>query len=425
MNKKQLDAWTRQIVRIAFSADREPPTPTHRARNLSHQGVGFALIEDVSDEYDDLVRKFLTHADWGEKFSENYVEQSLRAILAEALINRESPAEARKRASEGLTSLVARLDEYVEEHTCYVPLVGLRLSSGDVELGRVVLEELSEEKVDQLADKVTTILNASKHLEEEKQAFVRMHEPIIKGMQGWVCAKFRAVAEPERARDRAETETRRVLDLLRFAVPTLYPPSVDVAIGFDGEVFATQRMTPTLSDQRFSLHMIRVGPHSDLDLSQANRKVMHEIGVFEVSDILRKPSRSLNDFEEALLRGVHWFADAETQQEPENQLLSLVTCLETFLTPRDRSPIRTAVAEGVAMILAEDLKTRRALKKFVIAVYGQRSAVSHGGRTAVLQTDLGQLKYIAHRLIRALIQRKDEFADRESLARWLEEQRLA
>jgi hypothetical protein len=56
------------------------------------------------------VRKCLNHVDWGEKFSENYVEKSLRAILAEALVNRESPAEARKKASKGLTSLVARLD---------------------------------------------------------------------------------------------------------------------------------------------------------------------------------------------------------------------------------------------------------------------------------------------------------------------------
>jgi len=163
MHDKQLDALTRRIVRIASSADLGPPTPTRRERNLSHQGVAFSLGAGVSEEYDDLVRKCLNHADWGEKFSENYVEQSLRAIVAEALVNRESSAEARKKASKGLTSLVARLDEYAVEHTCYVPLAGLRLSSGDVELGQVVLEELTEERVNQLVGTVTTILNASKH----------------------------------------------------------------------------------------------------------------------------------------------------------------------------------------------------------------------------------------------------------------------
>jgi hypothetical protein len=425
MHDKQLDALTGQIVRIASSADLGPPTPTRRERNLSHQGVAFSLGAGVSEEYDDLVRKCLNHADWGEKFSENYVEKSLRAILAEAMVNRESPAEARKKASKGLTSLVARLDEYAVEHTCYVPLAGLRLSSGDVELGQVVLEELTEERVNQLVGTVTTILNASKHTEDEKQALIRSEIHIIQGMQGWVCAKFRAVAEPERARDRAETEARRVLDLLRFAVPMLYPPWVNVAVGFDGEVFATQRMTPTLSDVNFNLQMVRVGPLSDLDLSQAKQEVMREVGAFDISDILRKPSGDLNDFEEALLRGVHWFADSRIQQEPENQLLSLITCLEAFLTQQGGSPIRSTVAEGVAMILGEGLEQRRELKKLVIGVYGQRSAVSHGGRTAVLQADLGQLEYIAHMLIRALIQRRGEFANRQGLARWLEDQRLA
>jgi hypothetical protein len=425
MDQRKQAALARQIVRIAENTSDFGQTGKRRTRELSYQSVAFALLDDVADEYDDVIRRLLGHADWGEKFSEKYVDNSLRQLVAEILSEGESGTDASERASKGLTALIAHLEGYSEEHTCYVPLVGLRLGAGNVEVGQVVLKELSEEEVDRLVRTVVSITQRTKHSEEEKQSFIPMQENLLRSLQGTVCAEFRTVAEPDRARERAETESRRVLDLLRFTLPTLYSPNWNVAVGLAGEVFQAQRITPTLSGSRFNVNVVSVGPHMDLDLSEASIKVMQEIGVFELSEILRKPLKSLSDFEETLLRAIHWFADAETQPELDNQLLSLITCLETFLTPRDSRPIRTTVAEGVAMIVTEGLERRMALKKFVLRVYDQRSAVSHGGRMGVLQTDLGRLKEIAHALIRVLIQRKAEFARRKDLASWLEEQRLA
>jgi hypothetical protein len=425
VNKRKPEALVRQIVRIAKNVGNTDHRGSRRTRHLGYPEASFTLIDDVADQYDDLVRELLRHADWEEKFSEQYIDQALRNLFGAVLGDNQSSADLSERASQGLNALEARLEGYSQKHSCYVPLVGLQLSAGDIALGQVVLKELSREVVDRLTSTVDSIILSTKGPEEQKQPLISMHEAMLRSLEGTICAEFRAIAEPNKARERAEVEVRRVLDLLRFAIPAMYTPEWKVAVGFSGEIYPASRITPTLSDTAFNLNVVNVGPHTSMELSEANMKVMQEIGVLEVSEILRKPFRHLSDFEDTLLRGMHWFADAETQPELENRLLSLITCLETFLTPRDRSPIRTAVAEGVAMIATEGVESRRKVKKFVLRVYDQRSAVSHGGRTAILQADLGQLRDITHSLIQILIRRNNEFSTRDDLADWLEQQRLA
>jgi len=57
---------------------------------------------------------------------------------------------------------------------------------------------------------------------------------------------------------------------------------------------------------------------------------MERIGAFKLSDILAKPEKQLTDFEKTLLRTLHWFSSSLTQPEIENQLLNMITCLETI-----------------------------------------------------------------------------------------------
>jgi hypothetical protein len=68
------------------------------------------------------------------------------------------------------------------------------------------------------------------------------------------CAEFCIIAEPDRALERAEEETRRVIDLIRFSVPVIYPDESRVVIGLQamcvdrGDMFPliqeTQRLFP-------------------------------------------------------------------------------------------------------------------------------------------------------------------------------------
>jgi hypothetical protein len=72
------------------------------------------------------------------------------------------------------------------------------------------------------------------------------------------------------------------------------------------------------------------------------------MGVFELSEVLRKGKPT--DFEETLLRCIHWYANSQIQVERENELLSLITSLEVLFT-RQGASIAITVGESTALYL--------------------------------------------------------------------------
>jgi len=143
-----------------------------------------------------------------------------------------------------------------------------------------------------------------------------------------------------------------------------------------------------------------------------------------MSKVLSKLDKELGDLEKVVLRALHWFANSQTQEENENKLLNLIVCLETLLTPRDDNPIGTFIAEAVAILLADDVEPRKRLKKRVKELYRLRSAVSHGGRKAILDRDLLELESIAGTLTMSLINRMDEFESHKALFEWIDSKKF-
>ncbi len=106
-----------------------------------------------------------------------------------------------------------------------------------------------------------------------------------------------------------------------------------------------------------------MGPLQPLRLTPENLEHMNSIGVFRLSGILQKRYNDVSDFERALFRGLHWYANAQTRGDPADRLRDLVTCLEAYLTPKDGNPIGTAVAEAAAIIVARNLEDESASRK--------------------------------------------------------------
>jgi hypothetical protein len=231
------------------------------------------------------------------------------------------------------------------------------------------------------------------------------------------------VAEPNRARELAEQETQLALDLLRYSIPALYRDGEIIRIGLSSQMSFIYQQTLSLSSDSFLTYRNLL--HRDYEISKNNFTVLREIGVFEVSDILRKPYEDLNDFEKTLLRGIHWFADSQTQVKIENEFLNLVTCLEVFFTPDKGDPISSSIAEGTALLLGEDLKERKRIKRRVKELYSLRSQVSHGGHSSILNKDVVDLKFIAMKLLVKMIEWRETFKSRRNLIDWLEDKRLS
>ncbi len=65
------------------------------------------------------------------------------------------------------------------------------------------------------------------------------------------------------------------------------------------------------------------------------------------------------------------------------------------------------------------------MKKDIRLLYGKRSRVTHGAKEAISPDELYRMMDIAYRLVKALIDRLDDFKSRADLRNWLEDQKLS
>lgn len=423
MDNRDKERIVRTLVDIIVHASPAGAKAERRHRGIGLEHVSFCLLDDCADRYDELVTTTLRKRGWADKYSEKYLEGAFDQIIAGALA--EGTVEG---VGNSVDQLVAAYEAYSQERVVCVPLTGLRLPIGNVPIGRVVLKEMAGDVLQALESVLERIVAQKPSPEDVKPAILQHHREVLHTLKGKVCAEFHIVAEPQRALELAEHETRRVVELLRYAIPALDEYRLHPQVGLEGEALTRAIRTAVVMSSEGTEYSYRqglAGPYASLELNDANLEVMRRIGVFDVSELLQKPKCQLTDIERGIIRGVHWMADAVCQPQPENALLSLITCLETYLTREGHDPISSSVAEGVAIALGRDLESRKKLKRKVKEFYRKRSTISHGGDSAVLKLELDALSEIVGSMTMWMIRHHNQWATRVQLLEWIEDQKLA
>lgn len=393
------------------------------------EGAGFALLDQTVDKYESLVKRILSQNDLSNKFSEKYIERKLDSIIARTAQcdNKE------EHANTLMQDFVDSLLSYDKGWVVLVPLSGLEMGVDSIDLGRITIFKMTQQKMEEFLTQLDNIALATKSTMEVKQEIIRRNHSILEALRGDTCTRFEVTAEPERAKERAEEETRRVLDILGYCIPFLYPSNLRVNISLKGEIDRQLRCTPMISSdgKSASLPSRVIGPIAPFALNNENIDKMGKIGAFRLFSILTKAKRELNDFEEALLRSIHWFSNHLNQVEIENQFLSLVTCLETLLTPRGDDPIGNSIAEGIAILLITDdgnrndmVARRMNMKSRLKKLYRKRSGISHGGSKQVFESEVRELRMIAKILIAEMVRKKDEFQAQKDVLDWIDKQKF-
>lgn len=418
MHPQKKQAIAKQITNIAKKSIIVGRHQQYRSRTIGVEGRDAHLIDDVADAYDSLLKELAQHDDWTSKFSEPYIGKAINQLIIRA-IDQDIEAD--------FDRLVQDLDNYSQEQVVHVPIVGLQMPrDGEMPFGRVNLKNMTRAVIDtmygSLERKIRLNINNPKNQNELMTSVMREQ---FAQLENLVCAEFRVLAEPTRAKERAEEEARRVIDLLYYAMPFVYPTAnpLEMVIALQGEAYGGRRVTPIfpVPDTGFSLVDEVVGPRWAFELLPQYVGTMRASGVFEMSEVLRKEKPT--SFEELILRGIHWFANSQTQIEKANRLLGLMTCLEAFLS-RGGTYITGTVSEGSAILLAQGFDNRKAIMKRVSDIYGMRSAISHSGKIDILEADIAYLKDITLRLLREMILRKSEFNSKKDLDDWIDRQKL-
>jgi hypothetical protein len=418
------NALSNRLIEIAAHATQVRSEKfTRRQIGLGAERGIYYLVDDDADTYSDLCRHLLDKSEWKAKFSEKYVSDAVHSILAQIWDGGSSV-----NVPLLVDDLFHTLDSYNEEQIVYVSLVGLAMGVESVDLGKITMRLMTDRQVDEMIrESATKLQESTLDPAGQELALQRRREALFEPMRGSIVAEYRVVAESTRAQERAEDEVHRVLDLLRYAMPHLFKKGVRMAVGIVGELGIVERKTQIVSPATggYHVHSEIAGPIDPFIVSPVTLGLMAEIGVFEVAKILGKPG-GVTDYEETLLRGIHWYANALTQNELENKVLSLVTCLETFLASMPGEQVSESLAEGVAVALFQSPEERKRKKKRIKELYRLRSTVSHGGSKTILNVDLDELTEIAGRFTAYMIGRLDDFRSRgrRAFPDWWEEQRL-
>lgn len=421
MHEQAKRALLAHLIALATHLTVDPPVELESGISWPQpDGRLFHLPEPWAEQFRDRARSLHHSNRWSDRFTEKFVRQGL------ALVIHEAHQDGEEAAGERLDSVISMFEEYAVERTVYVPITGMILSIPQLPLGQVVLKTFDEELFNSLAQMVDGFA-ASRSMDEE----VREHHEQFKQLArtqlvGKVCAEFRTVAEADRAIERARVEARRAVELITYACVALLPPSApqtNIVIGLDGEV---PRLGPwTLSMADTGVDTSRSAPISAMPITIGEKSLigLQSCGVMTLSELLSRQSQTLNAWEKDLLRAVHWFATSQAQVELPNRLLNLSTAVETLLT-EGRGGITASVSENVALLVGLSFEDRKRVKRIVSDMYGNRSAVSHGGNKEPVESEVNEFRSIVASLIKTLLRRKSELSSKKQLYNWLEEQRL-
>jgi hypothetical protein len=384
----------------------------------SERSESYQLDNETNHDLDEIVDSLLTKHKYGQKYSEKYVRGELERILGRVL-----EAHSVDVIQGEVDGLDRGFEAFAESHNVVLPLSGVELQVNELKLGNVNLVQMAGSAADSLRGRWHSIIERNTYYSRaEKQQILEDIDRRLANMVDKCCATITVSGDYERAFEVALDETRRAVDLLRF-VTFFLSGDKKYSIGIQGEVGDGLRSTVAIRSDGDAYNFVGVAAYRLLSVNQQIVDLMTRVGVSEVSDLVKKRDRT--EFEELIVRGVHWLASGQSQFENENALLNFVTCIEAFLKPADKDPITATIAEGTAILIRTTLEDRKKCVKRIKHFYGLRSKLTHEGLGQITDSELFELRKIARELTVTLIPRRGEFKTQEDLRRWLEDKKLS
>lgn len=388
------------------------------SRFVAVKGLCF-FIEDYEERYNQIVGYIFRELNLRKNFSSDYVRKFIDGVVSDILKNGINVVKADP-------LIIDNFDVYFGDMIVYVPLEGIELNVEELKIGKVTLMKLNNTQLNDLANKLEHLLINNPYVKTDRKSHFDRIRGLFLKLEGKTLAKFRIFAEEDIAVDKAKKECDKVLDLLRFS--SYFSHHRDrVSIGFEGDIIRGfyQLIVHRANFKAYSIPNQFKGSMDNFEINEALMEHMEDIGIFKLSKILEKSSQERTEFEDTLLLGLHWFSDSMTQKQLANQFLSLMICLEIFLTPHGDEPVSNSIAESAAIILLSELDKRKEFKRIIKGLYLKRSAIVHGRKNDIPNDeDLEKLQEIVGHLILWITDQKDNFEDKQQLLNHIENIRL-
>jgi Apea-like HEPN len=392
--------------------------PPHEAEISLAGDPSYTLPRSENGALRPLVSTLMRSPGWTEKLSESFVSNQLLDLLGSCYA---TPDESDLRVRDW----IAAMEDSVRRQTVYLPVTGIQLQGSPLEVGAVRLVQMTDELLAELLEQHVDAIQAADALEERKSRITARLKVDFDQVRGRCVSIMEVDAESGRAKERAIEETRLALEVLSFCLrPDRRRFERVPRVQGEPEGSYIPVLVLRADGGGFNRNLDAAGPVVDLLVDEEARVAMESAGFAALQHMASAEFATLTDFQKALLRSVHWLVSSLDGSSNEERLLRLVTALECVLTPREGTPIGTAIAEAIALLLQESFEARKDIKKRAKNLYGKRSAVSHGGDKAASDDEVLWLEEVSFGLLQRLIRRHDEFDSRQDLFDYVEELKM-
>jgi hypothetical protein len=386
-------------------------------KSMMHDDISYSLPKEPEELFVGIINKILKHRDFQSKFSSKYVEEKVKLIFANIVKNNNVDVNTL------LKEMINKLSKFDEEITVYMKLMGIEIEFcckfGNVKLmpGESFLLKQLKKQVKSINDQ--TLGDSSSKQHALSFMFKDLEELCKLNSGNSTCVScFKVIAEPIRAKERAIEEIERVIDLMNYFAKSLNPRE-NIKINAEGINPTSIRNTISFTSKNINTSMDNIGTPTKLKINNETLNHIEEINGFILSDIIAK--KDLTQFEECLIKCLHWFSIALNQEESTNSFLFNIIALESLFKQVSGSSISGTVSESVSFILQNNKDNRLQLVKKMRKYYSKRSAVAHGGKTVIADSDLMELYNIVGTLIMILAKKTNEFNTQNQLTEWVDE----
>jgi hypothetical protein len=410
------------VKRIRELAEQETESSSDRVPLIRiREGFQFSFIEENAQKFKKLVSELLNKLNWSEKYTEKIVDDKVTELLVIAKNDSSDVV-----LSEKLQEMVEAFDAINTEVVVYIPVAGMFVNNA-IELGGVLFQKNSPEYSKNIKDALERNIRATAHTPEELVGILEKIDVILKRILKFpVIAEFKFVATDERAQELGITKLRRILDVINVSIPLIYNENMKVQVGLGDEVIFSTLETLTISEQSGNINQQRLGPYQLFSLDQEIILKMKSYGFIEAINF-EQDYKNLTGIQKAYLQGLYWLANAQNQIEPENKVLSLITCLETFFSPSKDSglPISNTISESIALLVFSDLEQRKNLRSQIKELYNLRSRITHGSQIQVSVEDIGNLRNIAYWTVKYIFENFNKYKTLDDIRNHVDDLRMS
>lgn len=357
----------------------------------------YTLCGQSEKEYRAGLNLLLDYEKLTDKYSPRGIRKGFQRLIAKMMEEYAEAPDSNVIKNELNSWLTSMLTASENEITHYMVVESIRMTER-YSIGKVILEPLSQEKIEELFSRLCDRIDQNKaHSESEKEKLKQhycemsfVHFEPKKYHNSALISTTLLTRDLDHGQEIARERFREAIHFLRFLGDSICDYNCGQFLGLRGEVGRGQ-ITELTFLESYGWSM----PHKNLSFPiEIGRITPNHIDPFNY--ILVKPPEERTKMEDRLINAIVWMSKAIQDPSDSSEFLSCCIALESLLCRDVKETIGKTLSERLAFLLAENKEDRLRVFKDMKQIYGIRSKIAHEGRPKKDKDLIEYLPYVTY-----------------------------